>query len=64
MTTYLKFVNKDATPKECEIALHSADGAAEIMSWYGAYFAGDRYQVFVDGEKIKIDQNGEPVQPI
>lgn len=64
MTTYLKFVNKDATPKSREIALHDDTAVADIMAWYGGYYAGDRYSVFVNGEKIQIDRNGEPVLPL
>lgn len=59
MTNYLKFVNQDAVPKETEIALHSKDGAEEIMTWYGSHYAGDDYEVFLDGDKLDIDQNGE-----
>ena len=54
----LKFVNSDAAPKvttvRCDVA-----SMAHIMAWYGAYFAGDRYAVYADGEKLRKDKNGE-----
>ena len=50
----LKFVNSDARPKvtviQCNVASISL-----IMAWYGAYYAGDRYAVFADGEKLPKD---------
>ena len=40
MTTYLKFINQDAVPKECEIALLSKGDVEPLMAWYGAFYAG------------------------
>jgi len=57
-TVTLSFINNDATPKAVTFDV-SKDGVAPIMSWYGAYHAGDRYSVHVDGVKVKKDQNGE-----
>lgn len=54
----LKFVNSDATPKLAIVHV-SASSIAPVMAWYGAYFAGDRYAVFVDGRKVQKDRNGE-----
>lgn len=56
----LKFVNCDARPKTIALQVETA-AIPHIMAWYGAYFAGDRYAVFVDGEKVEKDQNGEPL---
>lgn len=56
--TELKFLNSDAKPKTTVIHC-DADSIAPIMAWYGAYFAGDRYAVYADGEKLAKDQNGE-----
>lgn len=56
----LKFVNSDARPKTTVLQV-SANSIAPIMSWYGAFFAGDRYAVYADGEKLPKDQNGELV---
>ena len=55
----LVFNNADATPKTEVIQCHP-DSVARVMAWYGAYFAGDRYTVAVDGRNIPMDQNGEP----
>lgn len=54
----LKFVNSDARPKETVLQV-SVSSIAPIMAWYGAYYAGDRYAVYADGEKMPKDQNGE-----
>lgn len=56
----LKFVNSDAKPKTATIQC-SAASMGQIMAWYGAYYAGDRYAVYADGEKLGKDQNGELV---
>jgi len=56
----LKFVNSDARPKIATVRCDSAS-IAPIMAWYGSFFAGDRYAVFVDGDKVEKDRNGEIV---
>ena len=57
----LKFVNSDARPKTT--VLHVSEGSiAPIMSWYGAFYAGDRYVVYADGVKVAKDRNGEIIQ--
>ena len=53
----LKFTNSDATPK-VQIIQCSEASIAPIMDWYGAFFAGDRYTVHVNGAKVAMDQNG------
>lgn len=58
----LKFVNSDASPKVTIIQCNS-QSIAPIMAWYGAYYAGDRYAVYADGEKIPKDMNGELITP-
>jgi hypothetical protein len=58
----LRFVNSDATPKTSTVRCDTAS-MAPIMAWYGAYYAGDRYAVFADGEKLTKDRNGELVSP-
>jgi hypothetical protein len=54
----LVFSNADATPKTEVIECHR-DSVARIMAWYGAYFAGDRYTVTLNGRNVPMDQNGE-----
>lgn len=54
----LRFTNSDATPKVVEIRTRKRD-VPIIMCWYGAYYAGDRYSVHVDGVTVEKDQNGE-----
>lgn len=53
----LKFINADATPRECVLHV-STTSIAPIMDWYGSFYAGDTYRVFVDGKRVKVDQNG------
>lgn len=55
----LVFSNTDAKPKTQTIRCDT-ESVAPIMAWYGAFFAGDRYAVSLDGRNIKIDMNGEP----
>ena len=54
----LSFTNPQARPKvqtvKCDVA-----SVPLIMAWYGAYFAGDDYEVHLDGLRVKIDRNGE-----
>lgn len=56
----LKFINSDARPKAVTIHCDLAS-MVPIMAWYGAYYAGDRYAVYMDGEELTKDQNGELV---
>lgn len=53
----LKFTNSDARPK-VETVHVSAASVAPIMDWYGAFYAGDRYRVTVDGKHVAKDRNG------
>jgi hypothetical protein len=57
----LTFTNSDARPKVSEV-LCDRNSIPQIMAWYGAYFAGDRYSVAADGVKLAKDRNGELVQ--
>ena len=52
------FNNADAKPRSVVIRADQAS-ILHIMAWYGAYFAGDRYTVTIDGRKAKMDHNGE-----
>ena len=56
----LVFMNADAVPKNTVINC-CVDSVPDIMAWYGAFFAGDRYTVAFEGRNIPINQNGEPV---
>lgn len=59
MTVRLVFNNADATPKTTVLDV-SAEAVPDIMAWYGAYCARDRYTATVDGRNVPMDQNGEP----
>jgi hypothetical protein len=55
--TELQFINSDATPKTQTLVV-SPEAVALIMDWYGAFYAGDRYIVKVDGKRVAQDHNG------
>lgn len=62
-TVELVFFNHDAEQQQ-KTTLHvSRDRIEPIMAWYGAYYSGDRYNVFVDGKRVEKDQNGARIQP-
>jgi hypothetical protein len=54
----LVFMNADATPKNTAIRC-SAESVADIMDWYGAFSACDRYTVAFNGRNVPMDINGE-----
>ena len=58
----LQFINSDARPKVASIRCHPTS-VAQIMAWYGAFHAGDRYYVTANGMKLDKDQNGELTEP-
>lgn len=58
----LEFINSDATPKTTTIICNRAS-VPHIMAWYGAYHAGDRYRVTLDGVKVEKDYNGAMKEP-
>jgi hypothetical protein len=55
----LKFKNRTAPSKH--VLLVHPEACDPIMSWYGAFHAGDDYTVKIDGKKVKVDQNGERI---
>lgn len=57
----LVFSNADACkPRNVTIECRRA-AVPRIMAWYGAFFAGDRYTVTLNGRLLPIDQNGAPI---
>lgn len=58
----LVFTNSDARPKVCSMMV-AQNAIPQIMAWYGAFYAGDRYRVTFDGQLIAKDYNGEPIKP-
>lgn len=56
----LKFKNDQSLPKVQEVRCDAAS-VPLVMAWYGAYFSGDDYEVHLDGLRVKIDRNGEPI---
>ena len=57
----LVFSNADAIPKNERLVVRR-DAVPSIMAWYGAYHAGDRYSVTVDGRNMPMDMNGEAIE--
>ena len=53
----LSFDNRTA---ENLIEMHvSGSAVPDVMDWYGAFYAGDDYDVFINGRKQTIGVNGE-----
>lgn len=59
----LVFTNSDARPKVATVRV-DRESIPLVMAWYGAFYAGDRYTVHADGEKLAKDQNGELIAHI
>ncbi len=56
-TVLLSFDNRTAPDRH---AFHiSRDGVPLVMDWYGAFYAGDDYSVFINGVKQVRGINGE-----
>jgi hypothetical protein len=41
----------------------SREAVPHVMEWYGAFFAGDDYDVHMNGRKLRIGINGEFEMP-
>lgn len=54
----LRFENRDADIDDIKLRVDRA-AVPVIMAWYGAYYAGDDYDVFVNGRPVDKDRNGE-----
>lgn len=52
------FKNRDATPKTVSI-ICQASNQHDIAAWYGSFFAGDNYDLKIDGKRVRLDQNGQ-----
>ena len=55
----LRFENPETMPTAIELGPLPHRDVPSIMDWYGAYYAGDDYQVFINGTQIPIGINGE-----
>lgn len=62
MIVTLKFVNRDASPEVQEMRVER-DAVQRIMDWYGAFYAGDDYDVYVNGRRQNLGINGE-LEPV
>lgn len=58
--TFLRFKNSDACDSDITLNVSVSD-VEHIARWYGAFYAGDRYSVFIDGKKVRKDRNGDIV---
>lgn len=56
----LVFMNAVSKPKNVSVQV-SPESVADVMSWYGAFSAGDRYTVEFNGKKVPMDQDGGPL---
>ncbi len=59
----LRFVNRTAVDEEWwpeNIKLRvEREAVPHMMAWYGAYYAGDDYDVFINGREVGKGINGE-----
>ena len=62
MIVKLKFVNRDATPRIEEMRVEQS-AVSRIMDWYGAYYAGDDYDVYINNRLQNLGINGE-LEPV
>lgn len=62
MIVKLKFVNRDATPRIEEMRVEQS-AVSRIMDWYGAYYAGDDYDVYINNRPQNLGINGE-LEPV
>lgn len=58
----LKFVNVDAIPKIEKIRVEQS-AVSRIMDWYGAFYAGDDYHVYINNRLQAMGINGE-LEPV
>jgi hypothetical protein len=59
----LIFFNKDSPKGYQQNTITCSEGSVErIVQWYGAFHAGDRVTLHIDGVKQKLDQNLELIQ--
>jgi len=67
MLVTLRFENEDAGgdgPAEAVEFRVERRAVPAIMDWYGAFYAGDRYSVFINGREQALGINGEMEAPI
>jgi hypothetical protein len=57
-TVILSFVNRTSDTESASMKVETG-AVSDIARWYGAYCAGDDYDVLVAGEIVDKDINGE-----
>lgn len=62
-TVRLEFINYDAGLDKAEQTTIHCQEFKQVMEWYGAFCAGDDYDVFIDGKPVQVDMNGCYVGP-
>ena len=55
MNTLLFKNDTASTVHEFNVSLNQADTLCE---WYGAFYSGDKYFVYLNGVKVDLDLNG------
>jgi len=59
----LRFTNRFLSPPDVVEMQISREAVAHVMDWYGAFFAGDDYDVRLNGRKLRLGINGEYEPP-
>lgn len=62
MMVQLRFTNRTAgeegPPDVVEMQINR-EAVPHVMDWYGAFYAGDDYDVRLNGKKLRMGINGE-----
>jgi hypothetical protein len=62
MLVKLKFTNRtagDDGPAEIVEMQINREAVSHVLVWYGAFYAGDDYDVRLNGKKLRLGINGE-----
>lgn len=62
MLVHLRFTNRtdsdEGPPRVVEMQINR-EAVPSVMDWYGAFYAGDDYDVRLNGKKLRMGINGE-----
>lgn len=53
------YVDRGGDPIIHEVVVKTDEHASNILTWYSAYHAGDPYEVYLNGEKLRKREKGD-----
>ena len=59
-TVTLTFKNLDAFEDQIVMQVDKAS-VEHICRWYDAFYSGDRYKAYLNGNQLRFHQDGEPI---